>query len=252
MERHRGGDRRRRPLAARRATDERTEVGRLGLALNKMLGQIERAFAERRGERGAPAPLRGRRLARAAHAAELDPRLRRALSHGRRPPSPAAGAAMGRIEDERRAWAAWSRTCWRWPGSTSCASRFASRSTSRALPTRLATTPAPSPDGPTHSRGRWPGRGPRRPRSARQLVTNLLRNAIISHAARDRRSTSRLATRAGRSAPLQVRDYGPGLEPGSEERIFERFWRREASGHPVSGAALDWPSSPRSPRPRGR
>ena len=38
-----GGD-----MSARvETTDERTEVGRLGASLNSMLGQIERAFAER-------------------------------------------------------------------------------------------------------------------------------------------------------------------------------------------------------------
>ena len=40
-------DRRRRPLAPRRAADPRTEVGRLGLALNAMLDRLEEAFAER-------------------------------------------------------------------------------------------------------------------------------------------------------------------------------------------------------------
>ena len=83
--RDRGRDRRRRPARQRvEPADDRTEVGRLGLSLNAMLGQIEEAFAERAGERGAPAPVPRRRLARAAHAAGVDPRLRRAVPDGRR------------------------------------------------------------------------------------------------------------------------------------------------------------------------
>ena len=46
----------------------RTEVGRLGLALNAMLAPIESAFRRARGVRAAAAPVRRRRLARAADA----------------------------------------------------------------------------------------------------------------------------------------------------------------------------------------
>ena len=63
--------------------DERTEVGRLGLALNAMLAQIEVGVQSARGVRAEAAPLRRRRLARAAHAAGRRARLRRAL-HARR------------------------------------------------------------------------------------------------------------------------------------------------------------------------
>ena len=53
------------------------------------------------GERGPPAPLPLRRLARAAHAADVDPRLRRAVPHGRgRPTRRTIEKAMARIEEE--------------------------------------------------------------------------------------------------------------------------------------------------------
>ena len=71
------------------STDPRTEVGRLGIALNAMLDRLERRLRRARGQRGPPAALHRRRLARAAHAAGLDPRLRRAVPHGR-------GARAGR------------------------------------------------------------------------------------------------------------------------------------------------------------
>ena len=56
-------------------TAPRTEVGRLGLAFNAMLERLEEAFRQREAERGAAAALPGRRVARAAHAAGVDPRL---------------------------------------------------------------------------------------------------------------------------------------------------------------------------------
>ena len=82
-------------------TDPRTEVGRLGHRAEPdarpARGRVRRA----RGEPGAPAPLHRRRLARAAHAAGVDPRLRRALPHGRRARADEDVAkAMRRIEDE--------------------------------------------------------------------------------------------------------------------------------------------------------
>ncbi len=75
-----------------RRADDRSEVGRLGIALNGMLSQIEAAFRERTSSEAPPATVRRRRLARAADATDLDPRLRRApaqrgLRHRGRPAS---------------------------------------------------------------------------------------------------------------------------------------------------------------------
>ena len=61
-----------------------TEVGRLGLALNAMLDRLEQAFAQRQASEERLAPVPRRRVARAANAAGLDTRLRRAVSHGSR------------------------------------------------------------------------------------------------------------------------------------------------------------------------
>ena len=60
-----------------------TEVGRLADSLNGMLHQIENAFRGAGASRGAAAPLRRRRQPRAAHPADDDPRLRRAVPPGR-------------------------------------------------------------------------------------------------------------------------------------------------------------------------
>ena len=100
---------------------ERTEVGRLGLALNAMLGQIEQAFAERQASEDR---LR-RFLADASHElrtplasirgyAELF-RIGAAARAGRHREGDGAGSRR-----RPRGWACSSRTCSRSRGSTRC------------------------------------------------------------------------------------------------------------------------------------
>ena len=60
--------------------NEKTEVGRLGLALNEMLGQIERAFAQRDVTEQQLAPFRLGCIARVAHPAHVDARIRGAAA----------------------------------------------------------------------------------------------------------------------------------------------------------------------------
>ena len=109
---HRGRDRRRRPLAPRRV-DRPADRGRPPGHLAQRDARPPRAGLRRaRGQRGPPAALHRRRLARAAHAAGLDPRLRGAVPHGRRAPSrPTSRRRWGASRTRPRAWACWSRTC---------------------------------------------------------------------------------------------------------------------------------------------
>jgi heavy metal sensor kinase len=78
----------------------------------------------------------------------------------------------------------------------------------------------------------------------RQLVADLLDNALkyaqpVRQAARPAAVTVRLLA-ADRTATLAVEDTGPGLPPGTAERIFERFYRGDAApGRPAEhGAGL--------------
>ena len=80
--------------------DDRTEVGRLTTALNRMLSRIESAFrAQQESEAQArSSEERMRRFVADAshelpHAADLDPRLRRALPAGRGAPAPTTTSA---------------------------------------------------------------------------------------------------------------------------------------------------------------
>ncbi len=64
------------------------------------------------------------------------------------------------------------------------------------------------------------------PDQLHQVLANLLRNAI-SHTPAGTPIEVGLA-REGDRAVLMVRDHGPGLPAGVDDRIFERFWRTEA------------------------
>lgn len=73
------------------------------------------------------------------------------------------------------------------------------------------------------------------PERLAQVVTNLLDNAV--------RATPRGGSVQVRLQPegegfrLEVADDGPGLAPGSEERVFERFYRADASRSRASGGS---------------
>ena len=51
------------------------------------------------------------------------------------------------------------------------------------------------------------------------------------------RDIERLLDRWFRERPIEVADRGPGLPPGEERLIFEKFHRTDA-GQPVRGAGL--------------
>lgn len=75
------------------------------------------------------------------------------------------------------------------------------------------------------------------PHELRQVIDNLLRNAI-THTPEG--TAIEISTRrAGDRCELEVRDHGPGLPPGDPGELFERFWRAEAGrGRGKGGAGL--------------
>ncbi len=73
------------------------------------------------------------------------------------------------------------------------------------------------------------------PDALRQLAGNLIANAIRHGAG----AVEVALGREGDELLLTVRDHGGGLPPGSEEDVFERFWRAgEARDRPSGGAGL--------------
>jgi signal transduction histidine kinase len=68
------------------------------------------------------------------------------------------------------------------------------------------------------------------------VIDNLVENAIEYS---PRGGAIELATRAdGDNACITVSDSGPGLPPGEEDRVFERFYRGSASGAHSAGSGL--------------
>jgi two-component system, OmpR family, sensor kinase len=208
--------------------DERTEVGRLGLALNAMLGQIEKAFGKQQ---------------------ESEERLRRFLSdasHELRTPLTAirgyaelfrrgattapedVARAMERIEDE--------------------AARMGTLVEDLLALARLDEMPVsvrepvdlrPLVDDAGHdARAVAPERtiavaiGP--PRShlvngdahqLRQVLANLMTNAV-KHTPPGGAIELSLSRKDGWER-IEVRDHGPGLPRDAQDAVFERFWRKE-------------------------
>jgi two-component system, OmpR family, sensor kinase len=206
--------------------NERTEVGRLGTSLNEMLGQIEQAFADR---------------------SESEDRLRRFLSdasHELRTPLASIrgyaelfrlGAAtdpaeleraMGRIEAEATRMGILVE-------NLLLLARIEELPEAPLVPVDLRElaehtaedTQAAAPDREIVLRGSAPVRVLADPEQLRQVVSNLTRNAVLHTPPGT--AIEITVDREGDRALLEVRDHGPGLPPGSGDRLFERFWRTE-------------------------
>ena len=216
-----------------------TEVGRLGLALNSMLQQIERAFSER---------------------ARSEERLRRFLadaSHELRTPlASIRGYAelfrMGALNDEAEGRRAINRI-------EQEAARMGVMVEDLLLLARLdeqrdtAREPVDmselARDAVADARATAPDRdiALHLPESEtvvagdedrlRQVVGNLVRNALVHTPSGT--DVELEVGRAGDRVRLQVRDRGPGLPVSDGRAIFERFWRAEPGrGRGAAGAGL--------------
>ncbi len=216
----------------------KTEVGRLGLALNAMLDRLEQAFAMR---------------------TESEERLRRFLadaSHELRTPlASIRGYAelfrMGATEDRE---------------GTELAMRRIEEESARMgvlvedllTLARLDEEPEPrrervdvaslASDAALDARATAPERSIEvsAPEEAivlgdshqlTQVLANLLRNALVHTPAGTPIEVS--VTREGGDVVLSVRDHGPGIPAGAHESLFDRFWRAEAGrGRGKAGAGL--------------
>jgi two-component system, OmpR family, sensor kinase len=209
------------------ATDQRTEVGRLGTALNAMLDRLEQAFAERRASE--------ERLRR--FAADASHELRTPLASIRgyaelhrmgAARSPAdVEKAMRRIEDEAARMGVL-------VDDLLTLARLDRVADAPHAPVDLA---ALARDAADDARATAPGRaisvhagGPARvvgdAHQLRQVLGNLLRNALV-HTPEGTPVEIGLA-RADGEVGLSVRDHGPGLPADADPRaLFERFWRAE-------------------------
>lgn len=214
----------------------KTEIGRLGLALNAMLSHIETAFAQR-----TESERRLRRfIADASHELRTpltsirgySEMLRRGASE-----SPAdSDLARRRIEEESVRMSALvddmlliarldqGRPLERQPVDLQAIAQDAASDARVVAPQRHVTVDAPR-------RVVVSGDDTR----LRQVVANLVRNAIV-HTPQQSPIEISVTTQNG-SAHIAVADHGPGLRSEDKVRIFEPFYRADPSRSRDSGGA---------------
>ena len=205
----------------------RTEIGRLGLSLNRMLVRIEEAFAGR-----ARSEERQRQfLIDASH--ELRTPLASIRGYAElfrlgpaRDPE-ALERAMARIESEAARMGLLVE-------DLLALARLDELPESRRVPVDIEDLTAQAV---ADARAMAPGRPiglscPEAlevlgdPDGLRQVLANLLSNAVI-HTPPDG-PIEVTVHRDGSAAVIEVSDHGAGLPPGAEQQVFERFWRAEA------------------------
>ena len=216
--------------------DDYTEVGRLGLALNSMLGQIEHAFSERTASE---ARLR-RFVADASH------ELRTPLTSIRGYAELFRRGANTRPDDLAKAMQRIEEAAARMGVLVEDLLLLARLDQGRPLEyesvdlTRVAGAAVDdlrvtSPDRPVQfeSNGAVIVNGDEH--RLRQVLANLLENAR-THTPPSTPIEVRVGV-AGDDAVIEVRDEGPGMSEEQAARAFERFWRADASRTRESGGA---------------
>src|SRR3989440_4814996 len=214
----------------------KTEIGRLGLALNAMLSQIEEAFAQ---SKASEQRLR-RFIADASH--ELRTPLTsirgysEMLRRGAAESPTDADLARRRIEEESVRMSTLvddmlliarldqGRPLEAKPVNLQVIARDAAADARVVAPLREITLEAPDNIVVSGDDTRL-----------RQVVGNLVRNALVHTPAAT--PVEIAVTSQNGTARLSVTDHGPGLPAGDRERIFEPFYRADASRSRDSGGA---------------
>jgi two-component system OmpR family sensor kinase len=208
------------------STDPRTEVGRLGIALNAMLDRLERAFAEREASQDR---LR-RFIADASH--ELRTPLASIRGYAElfrmgaaRDPA-GTEKAMRRIEEEAARMGVLVEDLLTLARLDQVADvPHAEVDVSRLVGDAVDDARATAPEREITSRANGPATVMGDAHQLRQVLGNLIRNALV-HTPAGTPIEVGLA-RDGPDVRLEVRDHGPGLPTGDPAELFERFWRSE-------------------------
>jgi two-component system OmpR family sensor kinase len=216
----------------------RTEVGRLGLALNAMLGRLERAFAERQASedrlrqfladsshelRTPLAAIRGYaelfRMGATRDAAGTEMAMRRIEGEAKR---------MGLLVEDLLTLARLDEApeATREPVDLAALARDAVEDARATAPDRQITLVAP--DSVVV---------PGDPHQLHQILANLVRNALVHTPAGTPIEVS--VAQDEHDVVFEVRDHGPGIPDASAGLLFERFWRADAGrGRGKGGAGL--------------
>jgi two-component system OmpR family sensor kinase len=214
----------------------RTEVGRLGLALNRMLDRLEVAFAERQASedrlrrfladashelRTPLASIRGYaelfRIGAARDAHDTEKAMRRIE---------AEAARMGVLVEDLLTLARLDevRDVIREDVDLGCLAGDAVDDARATAPDRTIDLHADAGATVTGD-----------PHQLRQVLANLLRNALVHTPAGTPVEVSVLHDAGG--VLLEVRDHGPGLPADESDALFERFWRAEGGRERGRGGA---------------
>lgn len=220
-------------------TNERTEVGRLSVALNAMLAQIERAFSEREASEGRMrrfladashelrtplTSIRGYAQAFRLGAADDPEDLARALGRIEH-----AAERMGVLVDDLLLLARLDavRHVTGAPVDLAAVVDDACGDIRMTAPERVITFRGPAEGSVTVMADAD---------QIYQIVDNLLRNALV-HTPPEAAIDVAVRQEDGVGV-LTVRDHGPGLPEGGEAHVFERFWQADASRGDRQGAGL--------------
>jgi two-component system, OmpR family, sensor kinase len=221
--------------------EARTEVGRLGLSLNAMLGRLEAAFSERRASedrlrrfladashelRTPLASIRGYaelfRIGAAAKPADLEKAMTRIEDES---------ARMGLLVEDLLALARLDevREQHREPVDLTALAVDAVDDAQVVAPERTIELHENGSARPVVIDGD--------PSQLRQVLANLMRNALVHTPAGTAIEVS--VSRSDGEVTLVVRDHGEGLPSGDPTELFDRFWRADpARGRGRGGAGL--------------
>ena len=216
----------------------RTEVGRLGLALNAMLDRLEQAFAQRTASEDRLRQF----LADASHELRTPLAAIRGYAElfrmGATRDAAGTALAMRRIEDESKRMGALVEdllTLARLDETP----RLRREQVDVALLAResVEDARAMAPDRTISLRARDGALTAGDPYQLRQVLANLLRNALVHTPAGTPVDVS--VGEDDGHVTVEVRDHGPGLPETAPERLFDRFWRAEGGRERgKSGAGL--------------
>jgi two-component system OmpR family sensor kinase len=204
----------------------KTEIGRLGLALNAMLDRLEEAFAEREASEDRLRQF----LADASHELRTPLASIRGYAElfrmGAMQQDGGTETAMRRIEEESRRMGVLVEdllTLARLdeePEPTRAPVDIAALARDAALDAR-ATVPDRDISARTPDTALVSGDG----HQLRQVFANLMRNALVHTPPGTPIELS--VEQDERTVTVTVRDHGPGLPAAARENLFDRFWRAE-------------------------
>jgi two-component system OmpR family sensor kinase len=220
------------------SSDPRTEVGRLGLALNRMLDRLEEAFTERRQSEDR---LR-RFIADASHELRTPLASIRGYAElfrmGAARSEEDVAKAMRRIEEEAERMGVLVEDLLTLARLDEIAEAPHGAVDLAALARDAADDArATAPDRPIGADGVGAATVRGDAHQLRQVLANLIRNALVHTPAGTPIEIGLAPSPDG--IRLTVRDHGPGLPTDDPQALFERFWRAEGGRERgKSGAGL--------------